>query len=146
MRLVSDLLKSKGHQVWSVIPDQAVYDALKLMADKNIGALLVLEGDRLIGIFSERDYARKVILKGKTSKNIPVKEIMSSEVVYVRPEQTIEDCMVLMTDRHIRHLPVLEGKQLVGMISIGDVVGSIIFEQGFEIKQLETYITGLLHG
>ena len=146
MRLVSDLLKSKGHQVWAVAPDHAVYDALKLMADKNIGALLVLEGDRLIGIFSERDYARKVILKGKTSKNIPVKEIMSSEVVYVRPEQTIEDCMVLMTDRHIRHLPVLEGKQLVGMISIGDVVGSIIFEQGFEIKQLETYITGLLHG
>ena len=146
MRLVSDLLKSKGHQVWSVIPDQAVYDALKLMADKNIGALLVLDKDRLVGIFSERDYARKVILKGKSSKNIPVKEIMSSEVVYVRPEQTIQDCMALMTDRHIRHLPVLEGKQLVGMVSIGDVVGSIIFEQGFEIKQLETYITGLLHG
>ena len=146
MRLVSDLLKSNGHQFWTVAPAPAVYDALKLMADKNIGALLVLEGDRLIGIFSERDYARKVILKGKASKNIPVKEIMSSEVVYVRPEQTIEDCMVLMTDRHIRHLPVLEGKQLVGMISIGDVVGSIIFEQGFEIKQLETYITGLLHG
>ena len=146
MRLVSDLLKSKGHQVWSVIPDQAVYDALKLMADKNIGALLVLDKDRLVGIFSERDYARKVILKGKSSKNIPVKEIMSSEVVYVRPEQTIQDCMALMTDRHIRHLPVLEGEQLVGMVSIGDVVGSIIFEQGFEIKQLETYITGLLHG
>ena len=146
MRLVSDLLKSKGHQVWTIAPDHAVYDALKLMADKNIGALLVLEGDRLIGIFSERDYARKVILKGKASKNISVKEIMSSEVVYVRPEQTIEDCMVLMTDRHIRHLPVLEGKQLVGMISIGDVVGCIISEQGFEIKQLETYITGLLHG
>ena len=146
MRLVSDLLKSKGHQVWSVIPDQAVYDALKLMADKNIGALLVLDKDRLVGIFSERDYARKVILKGKSSKNIPVKEIMSSEVVYVRPEQTIQDCMALMTNRHIRHLPVLEGEQLVGMVSIGDVVGSIIFEQGFEIKQLETYITGLLHG
>ncbi len=146
MRLVSDLLKSKGHEIWSVTPDRPVYDALKLMADKNIGALLVLEGDRLIGIFSERDYARKVILKGKSSKNIPVKEIMSPEVVYVRPEQTIEDCMALMTDRHIRHLPVLEGQQLVGMVSIGDVVGSIIFEQGFEIKQLETYITGLLHG
>lgn len=146
MRLVSDLLKSKGHEVWSVIPDRPVYDALKLMADKNIGALLVLEGERLIGIFSERDYAREVILKGKASKNIPVKEIMSSEVVYVRPEQTIADCMALMTDRHIRHLPVLEGKQLIGMISIGDVVRSIIFEQGYEIKQLETYITGLLHG
>ena len=146
MRLVSDLLKSKGHEVWSVTPDHPVYDALKLMADKNIGALLVMEGDQLIGIFSERDYARKVILKGKASKSIPVKEIMSTEVVYVRPEQTIADWMALMPDRRIRHLPVLEGKQLVGMISIGDVVGSIIFEQGFEIKQLETYITGLLHG
>lgn len=146
MRSVSYLLKSKGHQVWSIAPDKPVYDALKLMAARNIGALLVLEGDRLVGIFSERDYARKVILKGKSSKNIPVKEIMSSEVVYVLPEQTIEDCMALMTDRHIRHLPVLEGKQLVGIISIGDVVGSIIFEQGFEIKQLETGITGLLRG
>lgn len=146
MRLVSDLLKSKGSEVWSVTPDRAVYDALKLMADKNIGALLVLEGDRLIGIFSERDYARKVILKGKASKNIPVKEIMSLEVVYVRPEQTIADCMALMTDRRIRHLPVLEGRQLVGLISIGDVVGSIIFEQGLQIKEIETDITGVLRG
>lgn len=146
MRLVSDLLKSKGHEVWSVTPDHPVYDALKLMADKNIGALLVLEGDQLIGIFSERDYARKVILKGKASKNIPVKEIMSLEVVYVRPEQTIADCMALMTDRRIRHLPVLEGRQLVGLISIGDVVGSIIFEQGLQIKEIETDITGVLRG
>ncbi len=146
MRLVSELLKSKGHDVWTVTPDIAVYDALKLMAEHNIGAVMVLEKDMLVGIFSERDYARKVILEGKTSKNLSVKEIMSSGVVYVQPEQSIEDCMALMTDKHIRHLPVLEGQQLIGMISIGDVVRSIIYEQGYEIKQLETYITGLLHG
>ena len=142
MKSVSQLLRAKGHEVWWITPDTSVYDALKLMADKNVGALLVLEADNLVGIFSERDYARKVILKGKSSKDTPVKEIMSSQVFYVRPEQSIEECMALMTDKRIRHLPVLEGNQLVGMISIGDVVKAIISEQEFTIKQLENYITG----
>jgi len=142
MKSVSQLLRAKGREVWWVTPDTSVYDALKLMADKNVGALLVLEADKLVGIFSERDYARKVILKGKASKDTPVKEIMSSQVFYVRPEQSIEECMALMTNKRIRHLPVLEGNQLVGLISIGDVVKAIISEQEFTIKQLENYITG----
>ncbi|MFQ5823360.1 MAG: CBS domain-containing protein [bacterium] len=144
MKLVSRLLQAKGHEVWSVTPDTSIYDALKLMADKNVGALLVLEADKLIGIFSERDYARKVILKGKASKDTPVKEIMSTKVLYIRPEQSIDDCMALMTDKRIRHLPVLDDDQLVGLISIGDVVKAIISEQEFMIKQLENYITGTL--
>ncbi len=146
MKLVSEILDLKGHAVWTVTPDYAVYDALKLMADKNIGALMVFEDDRLVGIFSERDYARKVILEGKASKNITVKEIMSTEVIFVHPEESIKDCMAFMTQKHIRHLPVLESQKLVGMASIGDVVKTIISEQGIEIKQLEGYITGLLHG
>ncbi len=142
MKLVSQLLRAKGHEVWSVTPDTSVFDALELMADKNVGALLVLEADKLTGIFSERDYARKVILKGKASRDTPVKEIMTAEVVYVRPEQSIEECMALMTNKRIRHLPVLEGNQLLGVISIGDVVKTIISEQEFTISQLENYITG----
>ncbi len=142
MTYVSHLLKTKGRDVWSVTPDTPVYDALKLMADKNVGALLVLEGSRLVGIFSERDYARKVILKGKSSKDMPVSAIMSQKVYYVRPDQSIEECMALMTDKHIRHLPVMEGGELVGVISIGDVVKAIISEHKFVIKQLENYIAG----
>lgn len=141
MITVHQLLQNK-RDIWSVLPETIVFDAIKLMADKNIGALLVLHGGNLIGIFSERDYARKVILKGKSSKEITVKEIMTEDVVYVQPNQTIEECMALMTGKRIRHLPVLEGEQVVGMISIGDVVKAIISEQEFTIKQLENYITG----
>ena len=142
MKSVRQLLQSKGYDVWSVSPGTSVLDALKLMAEKNIGALLVLESGRLVGIFSERDYARKVILKGKASHSTRVREIMSRKVVYVRPEQGMEDCMGLMTQKRIRHLPVMEGGELVGMISIGDVVKSIISEQEFTIRQLEQYISG----
>jgi CBS domain-containing protein len=142
MKTVVQLLRTKGHDVLSVAPDTPVFDALQTMAEKNVGALLVLEGNRLIGIFTERDYARKVILKGKSSKEIPVKEIMSSHVLYVRPQQTIDDCMALMTDKRVRHLPVMEEDRLVGLISIGDVVKAIISEQEFMIEQLQNYITG----
>ncbi len=140
MHFVSELLRVKGHEVWSVAPDTSVYDSLKLMADKNVGALLVLEADKLIGIFSERDYARRVILQGKSSKDTRVEEIMSLEVTSVHPRQSIEECMVLMTNERIRHLPVLEGNHLVGMISIGDVVKVIISEREDMIKHLENYI------
>ena len=142
MQTVKQLLQTKGFDVWSVAPDTSVYDALALMADKNIGALLVLDNGKVVGIFSERDYARKVVLKGKTSRDTPVSEVMTSRVVYLRPEQTIEDCMALMTDKHIRHLPVLEDNQAIGVISIGDVVKTIISEQEFMIQQLENYVTG----
>src|SRR5437667_953755 len=142
MKTVAQLLRTKGHGVLSVSPELSVFEALKVMAEKNVGALLVLEEERLVGIFSERDYARKVILKGKASKEIPVREIMSTHVLYVRPQQTIEDCMALMTDKRVRHLPVMEEERLVGVISIGDVVKAIIAEQEFMIEQLQNYITG----
>ena len=142
MKTVAQLLRSKPHGVLSISPDTAVYNALQLMADKNVGALLVLDGQSLVGIFSERDYARKIILVGKSSKETQVREIMSSHVLYVRPQQTIEDCMALMTDKHVRHLPVLEEHRVIGVISIGDVVKSIIYEQEFIIEQLQNYISG----
>lgn len=142
-KTVRQILQNKGHTVWSIAPDASVYEALQLMAEKNIGALVVLEAGELVGIFSERDYARKVILKGKSSKDTPVREIMTPKVIYVRPNHTIEDCMALMTDKHIRHLPVLDNGRLVGIISIGDVVKAIISEQEFIIEQLESYITGV---
>jgi len=143
MKTVRQLLRTKGNDVLSVSPDSAVFEALRRMAEKNVGAVLVLEGERLVGIFSERDYARKVILKGKSSKDTLVREIMSSHVLYVRPEQTIEECMALMTGKRVRHLPVLDEKlRVVGVISIGDVVKDIISEQEFMIEQLQNYITG----
>lgn len=142
MKIVRDILQAKGSQVWSIPPDRSVFDALTLMAEKNVGALVVLDGDRVVGIISERDYARKVILKGKSSKEIPVREIMTSPVVCIRPEQSMEECMALMTDKHVRHLPVAENNRLVGLISIGDVVKAIIEEKEFIIGQLENYITG----
>jgi CBS domain-containing protein len=141
MKTVRDLLKQKGRDVCSVAPDSTVYDALKVMADKNIGAVLVIEAGRPVGIFSERDYARQVILKGKSSKDTPVREIMTSKVVFVRPEQNIEECMALMTDKRFRHLPVLEEGHLAGILSIGDVVKALISEKDFLIEQLANYIS-----
>jgi len=139
---VSELLKNKGHDVWSIGPDASVYDAIKLMADKEVGALIVMEDSKLVGVISERDYARKVILKGQSSKDMQIKEIMTTRVIYTKPEQTVEECMALMTEKHIRHLPIIEGEQLVGIISIGDLVKSIIAEQRFIIEQLGKYISG----
>ncbi len=142
MTTVRDILREKGNQIWWVSPDTAVFYALELMAEKNVGALVVLDRENLAGIFSERDYARKVILKGKASKETSVEEIMTSEVTTVRPGQSVDECMALMTDKRIRHLPVFEGEKLVGLISIGDVVKAIVSEREFMIKQLENYITG----
>ena len=142
MKTVTLLLRAKGNEVLTVSPDVPVFAALGLMAERNVGALLVVEGGRLVGIFSERDYARKVILKGKSSKETPVREVMSANVLYVRPRHTIEECMALMTEKRVRHLPVLEGERLVGVISIGDIVKEIIAEQEFMIEQLQNYITG----
>ena len=142
MTTVAQILQGKGNEVWSVSPATVVYNALKAMAEKNVGALLVLEGDELRGIFSERDYARKVILEGKSSREIPVKEIMSPEVFTVGPQQSVEECMALMTDKRVRHLPVVEGGRVIGVISIGDAVKAIISEREFTIKHLENYIAG----
>ncbi len=142
MRNVRDILETKGHDVWSIEPMALVYDAMKLMADKEIGALLVMEGATLAGILSERDYARKIILQGRSSLTTEVREIMTSRVVCAGPERSIEECMALMTDKRIRHLPVVEAGQVCGMISIGDLVKAIIAEQQFIIQQLERYITG----
>ena len=141
MVYVDELLKRKGNDIWSVSPDTPVYKALQLMSEKNCGVVLVLEKEKLVGLLSERDYARKVILKGKSSKRIPVAEIMSSEVTCVQPTHTVDDCMALMTDKRIRHLPVMEEEDtLVGLISIGDVVKEVIMEQKSIIHQLEDYI------
>lgn len=142
MNTVKDMLRVKGREVWSIGPDAPVYDALSMMADKGVGALLVLEGGGVVGIVSERDYARKVDLKRKSSRQTPVRDIMTPEVVYVRPENTVEECMALMTHKRIRHLPVMEDDKVVGVISIGDVVKAIISEQQFVIEQLEHYISG----
>ncbi|HEX8141030.1 MAG TPA: CBS domain-containing protein [Pyrinomonadaceae bacterium] len=142
MITVKDILQVKGKDVLSITPDVTVYDALKIMADKNVGALVVLDGESVAGIMSERDYARKVILHGKSSREMLAGEIMTSKVYYVSPEQNLQECMALMTDKHVRHLPVLSGEQLVGIISIGDVVKAIIADQEDTIKLLENYITG----
>jgi CBS domain-containing protein len=139
---VREILNEKGNEIWSISPDATVFDALVLMAEKNCGALVVLEGEKLVGIFSERDYARKIILKGKASKETFVEEIMSSELTCIHPRQSVEECMSLMTDKRIRHLPVVDDEKLVGLISIGDVVKAIISDKEFLIKQLENYITG----
>jgi len=141
MSRVRDILAIKGRDVWSIVPNASVYDAMKLMADKGIGALLVLEGTKLVGIISERDYARKVILQGRSSRTTSVHEIMTARVAYAEPEQNIEECMALMTEIRVRHLPVIEGGEVRGVISIGDLVKSIIAEQKFIIEQLERYIS-----
>lgn len=143
MPSVAEILKSKAdNTVYSMGPDASVYDALKLMSEKNIGALLVLEEGRIVGIFSERDYARKIVLMSRSSKDTPLRDIMTKSVRFVRPEQSNEQCMALMTENRLRHLPVLDGEKLIGIISIGDLVKGIISEQQFIIEQLEQYITG----
>jgi CBS domain-containing protein len=142
MKTVKQILRDKGGNVLSIEPAATVFDALKLMAEKNVGALLVLEKGKVVGILSERDYARKVILQGKSSLKTPVRDIMTERVMFIRPEQTVEECMALMTEKHIRHLPVLLEDQLVGVVSIGDLVKASIDEKDFMIKQLENYITG----
>ncbi len=140
MQIVRELLQRKSREIHSIEPDAPVFDALKLLADKDIGALLVVAGGKLVGILSERDYARKVILQGKSSHDVRVREIMTEKVLSVRPEQTVEDCMALMTAKRIRHLPVLEGEAIAGLLSIGDLVKAVIAEQEQTIKQLESYI------
>ena len=140
MKTVRQLLESKGSNVVSVSPGDRIIDALRLMAEKGIGAVLVVDDSRVVGIMSERDYARKVILKGKSSQDTPVREIMTERVLFARPEQTVPECMALMTDKRIRHLPVLDGGHLVGVLSIGDLVKETIIEQEFIIRQLENYI------
>ena len=142
MITVRRLLEKKGSDLWSISPHATVFEALGLMAEKNVGAVLVIEDEVLVGIISERDYARKIILKGKTSMDTRVWEIMTSSVVYVNPDQSIEECMALITEKRIRHLPVLEDDQLIGVISIGDVVKELISEQEFVIEQLVSYISG----
>lgn len=142
MKTVHQLLESKGRAIVSVSPDVKVIDALRVMAEHGIGAVLVVDNDRLVGIMSERDYARKVILKGKSSQETHVREIMTERVIYVRPQQTVPECMALMTNKRVRHLPVLDGDQLVGVLSLGDLVKETISEQEFIIQQLENYIRG----
>ena len=143
---VSALLHHKGPAVWSIAPEATVLEAIKLMADKNIGALLVVSGGKLLGMFSERDYTRKIVLQGKTSKETRVREILTSKVIFVTPHDSIEECMRLMTEHHVRHLPVLEDKKIVGVVSIGDLVNWIISSQNAAIAQMEQYISGGLPG
>lgn len=142
MLQVKHLLDNKGHEIVSIAPDAPVLAAITLMAERGIGALLVMQGQTLVGIVSERDYARKVILKGRASRDTAVREIMTADVMYVSPEHTNEQCMALMTDRRLRHLPVMSGGKLVGLVSIGDLVKDIISEQQFVIDQLQHYIMG----
>ncbi len=139
---VRQLLQVKGHDVWSIGPNSTVYDALKMMADKSVGALMVMENEKLVGIISERDYARKVILQGKASMDTKISEIMTSVLITVHPEQTVHECMELMTNKRVRHLPVVLDDQVLGIISIGDVVKDIIYQQRETIKDLERYVTG----
>ena len=139
---IQEILNHKGGTVWCISPEAMVFDAIQLMADKNIGALLVTQNNKLIGIMSERDYTRKVALKGKSSKQTPVKEILSNQIIHVTPAHTVEDCLRLMTDHRIRHLPVIEADKILGVVSIGDLVNWVISAQTSTIHQLETYISG----
>ena len=142
MKLVQQLLDSKGDEVISIVQDASVFDAIKLMADRGVGSLLVMEGDELKGIVTERDYARKVIIKGRSSESTPVADIMTTELVTASPTQSVNDCMNMMSERRIRHLPVVIDGRVVGLISIGDLVQAIISDQQEEIEQLESYISG----
>ena len=142
MTTIAQLLNAKGKQIWSVEPKATIFQALEIMSEKGIGALLVMEDGKLKGIFSERDYARKVILKGKSSKETPVGELMTKKVFYIDSQKTINDCMAMMTAKRIRHVPVIEDNQVMGIVTIGDVVNQIISEQEVTINHLENYITG----
>ena len=140
MTTLKMLLKDKGQDVWSVHPDETVLDAIKMLAEKDIGALIVIKDDKPVGIFTERDYARNVYLKGKSSLDTAVRDVMVSPVICVKPDQTVDECMALMTAKRFRHLPIMDGDELVGMVSIGDLVKSVIAEQQFTIEQMEQYI------
>jgi len=142
MKLVQQLLDRKGDEVISIVQDASVFDAIKLMADRGVGSLLVMEGDELKGIVTERDYARKVIIKGRSSESTPVADIMTTELVTASPTQSVNDCMNMMSERRIRHLPVVIDGKVAGLISIGDLVQAIISDQQEEIEQLESYISG----
>jgi CBS domain-containing protein len=142
MHTANDILREKGHIVWSVAPTNTVLEALGVMAQHDIGAVLVLDGDRLVGVFTERDYARKVVLAGRSSRESQVREIMTSQIICVTPDRSIDECMALMTNKRLRHLPVVDRKHVVGIISIGDLVKAMIDDQQFTITQLQSYIAG----
>lgn len=142
MRTLKRVLDAKGREVYSTTPDTSVFDALVAMAERDVGALIVMEQGKVVGIFSERDYARKIILLGRSSRETPVRDIMTSRVVYARPDLTLEECLALMTDKRIRHLPVMDDGEVCGVVSIGDLVKGIIAEQRFIISQLESYVSG----
>jgi CBS domain-containing protein len=142
MITVNQILGEKGRGIWTIAPEAKVFEALKLMAEKSVGALVVVENGHVVGIISERDYARKIALMGRFSQDTPVKDIMTTQIYVVHPDSTADECMALMTDRHIRHLPVMDKDKLTGVISIGDVVKSIISQQKLTIQQLENYIMG----
>jgi CBS domain-containing protein len=142
MKTIRTVLENKGHDIWSITPDSSVYEAVKLMAAKGVGALVILESGKLVGILSERDCTQRLILAERAPKDTLVREIMTSDVITVRLDQTVEECMALVTNRRIRHLPVLAGNQLIGLVSIGDLVKHVISEQEFMIQQLENYIRG----
>jgi CBS domain-containing protein len=142
MITVKDILDAKGHEVWSVRPDDTVFDAVRMMAEKGIGCLLVLDDDKLVGVITERDYARKVVLEGQSSRDLHVSDVMTRRVLCVSPDRSTDECMALMTDKRVRHLPVLEHKRVVGIVSIGDLVKAVISEQQILIDQLQHYISG----
>ena len=139
---IREILHGKSGAIWTVTPERTVFEAIQLMAEKNIGALLVVRDNRLAGIISERDYTRKVVLKGRSSRDTPVSEILSGQVIHVSPDHTVDQCLRLMTEHRVRHLPVLEGEHIHGVVSIGDLVNWVITAQSSTIHQLETYITG----
>ncbi len=141
MLKIRNVLQGKGNDIWSVLPQTTVYETLQIMADKDIGAILVIENGQLVGIFSERDYARKVILKGKSSKETSVEDLMTTRIYCITPDMSVEECMALMTESHSRHMPVFENNKLTGMVSIGDIVNAIITDQKITIKDLESYFT-----
>ena len=142
MGTVAQILEAKGREVFSIGPDNTVFEAVSLMAEKGIGALLVMQGDKLVGIVTERDYARKIVLEDRSSRKTPVRDVMTTRVLCVPPDRTVEECMALMTDKRARHLPVVDHKRVVGIVSIGDLVKTVIEEQQFIVQQLQQYISG----